>query len=171
VLTEAAPRGPALPAARVEGQLAEACFALYQSERHDAQTAAVDWQGILVAGHHAVRGADALLRSCPGGRLITCRGQLMAEAGQVAEAFDELGRQLRGGFCTAIAVPRLPAEQWPSGLGTDLYHLADIRGWLAGLADDLSRLTAITVPEGDETAWTPPRRTRFGLTLMRPRSG
>ncbi len=44
--------GPALPRARRQGQLAEASYALYQTERHEPS--AVDWQATLNAGHDAV---------------------------------------------------------------------------------------------------------------------
>jgi len=138
VLTEATPPGPALPVAREQGRLAEASYALYQSERHDPRTVAVDWQATLVAGHHVVRGAEALLRSCPTGRMLTCRRPLTAAAATVAGGYEELAARLRHGGRTAIAVPRLRPEAWPDDLGTDLYHLADIRVWLAGLADDLA---------------------------------
>jgi len=50
-----------MPAARLSGQLADASYALYQSERHPP--ASLDWQATLLAGHHAVRGAEALVRS------------------------------------------------------------------------------------------------------------
>jgi hypothetical protein len=99
----------------------------------------VDWQATLVAGHHAVRG-EALLRSCPTGRMLTCRRQLATAAATVAGGYEELAERLRYGSRTAITVPQLPPEEWPDRLGTDLYHLADIRVWLAGLADDLTRL-------------------------------
>ena len=141
VLTEATPPGPALPVARQQSLLAEASYALYQSERHDPRTVAVDWQATLVAGHHVVRGAEALLRSCPTGRMLTCRRPLTAAAATVAGGYEELAARLRHGGRTAIAVPRLRPEAWPDDLGTDLYHLADIRVWLAGLADDLAHLT------------------------------
>jgi hypothetical protein len=29
---------------------------------------------------------------------------------------------------------------WPTDLGLDLYHLADLRVWLGGLVDDLARV-------------------------------
>ena len=58
-------QGGALPRAREAGMLADASYALYQTERHP--TSRVDWQATLVAGHHAVRGAEALLRGCPTG--------------------------------------------------------------------------------------------------------
>jgi uncharacterized membrane protein YccC len=147
-LTEAAPSGTALPVARQRGQLAEASYALYQSERHDRGTGSVDWQATLGAGHHAVRGAEALLRSCPSGRMVACRRQLDTAAAGVASAYEGLGALLRTGSRVDVPVPVLPPEQWPTDLGTDLYHLADIRVWLAGLADDFARLTQPSTVDG-----------------------
>ena len=72
VLARDAAQGGALPRAREAGMLAEASYALYQTERHPP--AAIDWQATLVAGHHAVRGAEALLRGCPTGCLLPCLG-------------------------------------------------------------------------------------------------
>ena len=77
---------------------------------------------------------------------MTCRRQLDAAAASVAAGYGELAGHLRHGSDTAIRVPRLPPEEWPDDLGTDLYHLADIRVWLAGLADDLARLARTDRP-------------------------
>ena len=108
-----------------------------------------------MAGHHAVRGAEALLRDCPTGRLLMCRRQLGTAAATVASGYEELARFLRYGSRTSIALPRLPPEEWPTDLGTDLYHLADIRVWLAGLADDLTRLAQpSTVDNASQAART-----------------
>src|SRR6266536_3710778 len=144
VLTEGAPPGPALPVARQRGQLAEASYALYQTERHDPRAAVMDWQATLVAGHHAVQGAEALLRSCPTGRMVTCRRRLTRAAATVAGGYEELAEHLRYRSRAAITVPKLPPEDWPDDLGIDLYHLADIRVWLEGLADDLARLARLS---------------------------
>ena len=60
-------------------------------------------------------------------------------------------RPLRAGGTRAAADDRaairdaapLPGDlQWPDDLGQDLYHLADLRVWLDGLRDDLTRITA-----------------------------
>jgi uncharacterized membrane protein YccC len=140
VLTEGVRPGQALPDARRLGQLAEASFALYQTERTDPRAAGVDWQATLVAGYQAVRGAEALLRSCPTGRMVTCRRTLTTAAARVAGGYEELADCLRHQRRPVITVPELPAQDWPDGLGVDLHHLADIRVWLEGLADDLARL-------------------------------
>jgi hypothetical protein len=141
IVTAAAPRAGALPRARTAGQLAEASYALYQGERHGPSR--VDWQATLVAAHHAVRGAETLLRDCPTGRLLPCLGPLDAVSGFVAARFDALSGALLRGSRTAFAAPAVvPDVTWPTDLGPDLYHLADLRVWLDGLADDLGRVLA-----------------------------
>ena len=40
------------------------------------------------------------------------------------------------------APPDPPRGDWPTNLGTDLYHLADLHVWLDGLRDDLGRIPA-----------------------------
>jgi hypothetical protein len=42
----------------------------------------------------------------------------------------------------AVAPPPPGPEDWPANLGPELYQLADLRIWLAGLSDDLTRITA-----------------------------
>ena len=58
VLARGARPGTALPEAREAGELASASWALYQTERH--LPASIDWQATLLAGHHAVRGAEGV---------------------------------------------------------------------------------------------------------------
>ncbi len=149
MLTEDSPPGPALPLARRRSRLADASFALYQAERRDPAVGArarnveedsVDWQGVLMAGHHAVRGAEALLQTYRTGRLLTCRRQLTTSAAAVERGYQDLAGALRNPHPGPVEPPRLPAEQWPDDLGVDLYQLADIRVWLAGLADDIGRV-------------------------------
>jgi uncharacterized membrane protein YccC len=140
VLATAVRPGAALPRARSDGRLADACYALYQTEPHHESR--VDWQATLIAGHHAVRGAEALLRSCPTGRLLPCVALLSATADTVAGGYerfaDGLRRRQRVGLDDLTAATR--ADGWPTDLGADLYHLADIRVWLTGLSEDLVRV-------------------------------
>ncbi|AGZ43738.1 hypothetical protein AFR_27385 [Actinoplanes friuliensis DSM 7358] len=149
VLADNAVRGDALDRARETGRLAEASFALYQSERHPA--AAVDWQATLVAGHHAVRGAEALLRTCPTGRLLPCVTPLMVSSADVAARFDRVAEALRERDRATLlgAAPDPPVLSWPTDLGPDLYHLADLRVWLDGLRDDLGRIAGLPEHTGE----------------------
>ncbi len=144
VLATAAPPGPALPRARRQGQLAEASYALFQTERHGPSP--VDWQATLNTGHHTVGGAEALLRTCPTGRLLPCAGPLTAQADATAGGYDRFA----AGLLRRQRVPLdpVPADPggWPTDLGLDLYHLADLRVWLDGLADDLVRIAAPAAP-------------------------
>lgn len=146
VVAQGARPADALPQARAAGQLAEASYALYQSERH--QPASVDWQLTLVAGHHAVRGAEALIRSCLTGALLPCVAPLTASAADVADRYERVADGLRRRDRTALthwpADP--PPAQWPTNLGQSLYDLADLRVWLDGLRDDLGRIAATQQP-------------------------
>jgi len=142
--------GLALPRARLAGQLADASFALYQSERHAAAT--VDWQATLVAGHHAVRGAEALVRSCPTGGLLPCVGPLTAAAAEVASRYDRTGAALLAhdrSFAERAAEPPPAPMVWPTDLGQDLYIIADLRAWLDGLREDLARIGGVPEPGED----------------------
>ncbi|MBM2621375.1 FUSC family protein [Actinoplanes sp. LDG1-06] len=138
--------GDALPRARFAGQLAEASFALYQSERHPAAT--IDWQATLVAGHHAVRGAEALVKSCPAGGLLPCVTQLTTLAGSVAGCYDRSASALQR-HETPPRPPSATSQQWPDDLGQDLYIIADLRVWLDGLREDLINVTGRPEPGDD----------------------
>ena len=139
VLTKGAAPANALPRARALGQLAEASYALYQSERH--RPARLDWQATIAAGHHAVRGAEALLRSDASGRMLACTAPLTAAAADVASRFERVAEGLLAGRGPLhVAFPPSPALTWPTHIGSALYHLADIRVWLDGLRDDLDRI-------------------------------
>jgi hypothetical protein len=46
----------------------------------------------------------------------------------------------------AAPLPAAPRVEWPTGPGTDLYHLADLRVWLDGLREDLGRLAGAADP-------------------------
>ncbi|MFF5297505.1 FUSC family protein [Paractinoplanes globisporus] len=136
--------GAAMPHARLTGQLADASFALYQSERHPP--ASVDWQATLLAGHHAVRGSEALVRSCPAGGLLPCVEPLTALSSDVAERYAAVSAALsRHGPLPASMPPPLELS-WPTNLGQDLYIIADLRVWLGGLAEDIGAIRGR--PEG-----------------------
>lgn len=139
--------GHAMPRARLAGQLAEASFALYQSER--PRPGVLDWQATLIAGHHAVRGAEALVRSCPAGGLLPCVSQLTMLAGSVATSYDRAGEQLLQ-FGTPVRPPEPPTPaSWPDDLGQDLYTVTDLRVWLDGLSEDLQNMTGRPEPGDD----------------------
>ncbi|XVV09540.1 FUSC family protein [Actinoplanes sp. CA-131856] len=135
VMARGSQQGPALPAARGASLLAEASFALYQSEHHPDSP--VDWQATLLAGHHAVRGAEALVRSCPAGGLLPCDAQLTAAAEDVAGCFTRAASSLSRGEALPVVPPPVPVP-WPNDLGQDLYVIADLRVWLLGLRDDVT---------------------------------
>ncbi|MDQ1658997.1 MAG: hypothetical protein QOD41_4080 [Cryptosporangiaceae bacterium] len=156
VLARGAQPGTALPRARLLGHLADASYALYQTERHSPSP--VDWQATLLAGDHAVHGAEALLRSCPTGRLLPCVAPLEAAAAAVADAYERFAaRVLRHEWVPAAGIAEtVPPDRWPTNLGADLYHLADLRVWLTGLTDDLTRI----MPPVDRPARPSPATTR-----------
>jgi uncharacterized membrane protein YccC len=146
VMANGAHPGAVLPQARLDGQLAEASYALYQSEQHPASM--IDWQATLVAGHHTVRGAEVLIRSCPSGGLLPSAPPLTAAAADVAGRYEHvaLGLLTRDRAALTGPAPEPPTLTWPDDLGQDLYHLADLRAWLDGLRDDLSRIAGTPEP-------------------------
>ena len=149
ILAQGAPLGQALPRARALGQLAEASYALYQSEQHGPTR--LDWQATIAAGHHAVRGAEALLRLDADGGVLECAAPLSATAANVAARFDSVAEGLRAGRRPSHdAFPPSPAVAWPTHIGLALYHLADIRVWLDGLRDDLDRI--VDAPDASQSA-------------------
>ena len=152
VLTHGTPPAAALPHARATGQLADASWALYQSERHPPSS--LDGRPSLVAGHHAVRGAEGLLRESPTGRLLPCARP--SSAWQKTSPDATTGSPTACCATTATALIRpVPApshRDWPTDLGRDLYHLADLHVWLDGLRDDLGRISG---PGGRRTSRPP----------------
>jgi uncharacterized membrane protein YccC len=138
-LAEGAAPGNALPQARALGQLAEASYAFYQSERHGPIH--LDWQATLAAGHHAVHGAEALQRSGGSVGMLDCTAPLTATAADVARRFESIAEGLLAHRKPLHApFPAPPAVAWPTHIGLGLYRLADIRVWLDGLRDDLDRI-------------------------------
>ena len=140
VLARGARPGSALPEAREAGELVSASWALYQTERH--LPASVDWQATLLAGHHAVRGAEGVRRECPTGRLLPCVEALTVASDDVAARYDRVAGALarRDRSVLTARPPDPPRSDWPTNLGADLYHLADLHVWLDGLRDDLARI-------------------------------
>jgi uncharacterized membrane protein YccC len=154
VVAHGARPGPALPQARGAGRLAEASYALYQSEQHPDTV--LDWQAILVSGHHAVRGAEALIRSCPTGGILPTVTPLNASATDVASRYEHvaLGLLTRDRVALVEPGPPRPGGDWPTDLGQSLYHVADLRVWLDGLRDDLDRIVGSPRPLVSASALT-----------------
>ncbi len=143
VLTDSGPPGEpgeALPRARHDVTLAEASYALYQSERRGPSGARLDWQAAMMAGHHVVRGAEDLLRSGPAGHLTDCVRPLQSLSSSVSSGYADLATRLIHHNVVSFTRPTTPTQDWPDNLGVSLYHLADLRVWLEGLADDLGRV-------------------------------
>src|SRR6185295_7282338 len=92
----------------------------------------------------AVRGAEGLLRESPTGRLLPCAQPLFGVAEDVAERYDRVADGLLRHDRDALIHPPPPRSHrdWPTDLGRDLYHLADLHVWLDGLRDDLGRIRA-----------------------------
>jgi uncharacterized membrane protein YccC len=147
VMAEGQHPGTALPRARRAGQLAEASFALYQSEQQHSMPL-IDWQATLIAGHHAVRGAEALIRSCPAGGLLPCVGPLTTVAADVAARYDQraVGLFQDDEELARRPIPEMEAVVWPTDLGQDLYVIADLRVWLDGLREDIGRIGGLPEP-------------------------
>ena len=145
VLTRGARPGSALPEAREAGELVAASWALYQTERH--LPASVDWQATLLAGHHAVRGAEGVRRECPTGRLLPCVEALTVASDDVAPGTTGSPAPSLRRDRVLTRPPDPPRSDWPTDLGADLYHLADLHVWLDGLRDDLARIPAAGVEQ------------------------
>ena len=97
-----------------------------------------------------MRGAEALARDCPTGRLLPCVTPLTASADDVANRYERVAAALRtrSGVASAVDLPSPSDADWPTDLGQDLYHVADLRVWLDGLRDDLGRIVPAAVPPG-----------------------
>jgi hypothetical protein len=84
----------------------------------------------------------------PTGGLLACSDTLSAAAADVADRYERVADGVRRRDRAALnePLPDLPSADWPTDLGQDLYHLADLRVWLDGLRDDLGRITAPPQP-------------------------
>ncbi|MFD0745588.1 hypothetical protein ACFQ1L_30020 [Phytohabitans flavus] len=99
----------------------------------------MDWPGALDAGHHAVGGADSLLRSSPPAEPLSCHRQLTGYADAVAGGYERLAAALRDPKPRCEPPPADPGG-WPTDLGLDMYRLSDLRVWLDRLAEDLAQV-------------------------------
>jgi hypothetical protein len=73
---------------------------------------------------------------------------LTVAADDVAARYERLADGLRRRDRDVVLAPQAPAPElsWPTDLGQDLYHLADLRVWLDGLRDDLGRVAGAGEP-------------------------
>jgi uncharacterized membrane protein YccC len=133
-------QGGAVRRTRTDVSLAEASFSLYQSERGSVTAGRLDWQAAMIAGNHTVRGAETLLRSCPPGHLSACIRPLRTLSESVAVRYADVGGELLHHVPVAIPAATATDLAWPTDLGETLYHLADLRVWLEGVSDDLTRI-------------------------------
>jgi uncharacterized membrane protein YccC len=141
VLTDSRPppalTGPttgAMPRVRAAMALADASYGMYQTERHGPSESTVDWQAVIAAGHHIVRGSELLRDTHDPGSLVAWRRPVNESAANVAEGCGVVAKALHEGRdprATPIAVRPAPD---PS--------VADVQAWLSGIADDLRRVRA-----------------------------
>ncbi|MEV0186921.1 FUSC family protein [Kitasatospora purpeofusca] len=154
VLTGTGRPGGALRRARTSALLTEAMYAQYRCERHDPAGDGPSWQAAVLAGQHAVRGAEPLLARIPPGTAAPHRGgarALLGHAEEVAGAFRRQAAALRarepaGAAHPAVAraraalVAELDGGPAPGSDGRVSLHAVDVAVWLAGLLDDLQQI-------------------------------
>ncbi|SDS79058.1 Fusaric acid resistance protein-like [Streptomyces sp. TLI_053] len=154
VLTGTGRPGGALRRARRSTLLTEAMYAQYRCERHDPAADGPNWQAAVLAGQHAVRGAEPLLARIPPGTAVPHRGgarALLRHADDVVAAFRRQAAALRarepaGAAQPAVAraraalVAELDGTPGPGADGRVSLHAVDVAVWLAGLLDDLQQI-------------------------------
>ena len=82
-----------------------------------------------------------------------------SEADDVAARYDRVADALAAPRPVVLTAPPPdpPRGDWPTDLGADLYHLADLHVWLDGLRDDLCRIPAVP-PQESSADQARPRR-------------
>jgi uncharacterized membrane protein YccC len=113
--------------------LANASYGMFQTERHPARESTVDWQAVMTAGYHIVRGSELLRDTYEPGALTPWRPLVTDSATNVCEACGVLASALDEDRDPHL--PRAVVGQSPN------HHVADMQVWLAGVADDLTRLS------------------------------
>jgi uncharacterized membrane protein YccC len=113
--------------------LANASYGMYQTERHSAAESTVDWQAVLAAGYHIVRGSELLRDLHEPGALGPWRPLIADSATSVHQACGALASALHDSH--ALTPPSVTVAQ-PAD-----HHVADVQAWLAGVADDLTALS------------------------------
>ncbi len=106
---------------------------MYQTERHAATESTVDWQSVMTAGYHVMRGSELLLDTYQPGAFAPWRPLVAKSAIDVSEACSALANAIEE--ARDPHRPPVVVRQPPNN------HIADIQTWLAGVADDLTRLT------------------------------
>jgi hypothetical protein len=135
--TDASP--PAMPRVTEAMVLADAAYGTYQTERHEAAESIVDWQAVMTAGHHIVRGAQLLRDIYDPGSLASWRPLVSDSATKVHDACDVVANALYEGRDPRVVPPAfVPA---PDALLVDTLAV-DVQTWLARVSDDLTRLSA-----------------------------
>ncbi|MFJ8437270.1 FUSC family protein [Kitasatospora sp. NPDC094019] len=154
VVTGTGRPGGALRRARRSALLTEAMYAQYRCERHDPAGDGPNWQAAVLAGQHAVRGAEPLLARIPPGTATPHRGgarALLRHADDVAAAFRRQAAALRAREpadaaqpavtrARAALVAELDGGPAPGTDGRVSVHAVDVAVWLAGLLDDLQQI-------------------------------
>ena len=139
----------AMPRVKEAKLLADASYGMYQTERHGAPESMVDWQAVTAAGHHIVRGSQLLRDTYDPGSLAPWRPLVNDSATNVGEACGVLANALYEGRDPRAA----PVAVAPA---TD-NRVADVQIWLAGVADDLTRLSADSSKEHGQAKRVYPR--------------
>ncbi len=114
--------------------LADAAHSMYQNEGHKPAESTVDWQAVITAGHHIVRGSELLRDTYDQGSLVRWRSWTTNSATNLQEACGVLANALCEGREPRIAPVAL--EPAPD------VQVVDVQAWFAGVADDLTRLTS-----------------------------
>jgi len=128
------PAAGAMPRVRAAMALADAAYGTYQTERRGEAESIVDWQAMMTAGHHIVRGSDLLRDLYEPGTLARWRPLVEDSASKVHDAC--------GVVATAVFEGREPRIA-PMTLGSAPdTQVVDVQTWLGGVAHDLTRLTA-----------------------------
>ncbi|GIH03925.1 hypothetical protein Rhe02_19920 [Rhizocola hellebori] len=132
------PSVAALARANQAKALANASYGMYQTERHAAAESTMDWQAVLAVGYHVVRGCEWLRDTYAPGALSSWRPLVTASASNVHDACDAAAHAVGEG--RAVRFPRVQVPPPPD------HQVADMQIWLAGVADDLTRLDTPPAP-------------------------
>jgi hypothetical protein len=122
----------AVPRARAAMALADASFGMYQTERPAPRRSTVDWQLVMTAGHHIVRGSEILRDIYFPGSLAPWRDLINTSAAGVGDACTGLASTLAEGRdpqARPVAVAPAPDPM-----------VEDVQAWFSDTADDLTRV-------------------------------